>query len=112
MGGVHRRTWRPRVGVQGSGIRGRGWDRRRRGTWWDRVYNCIAVEGKDFVVDTQDGVGDEFEFIPDSDEEDGGDLSNVHVGDDEVVVETEVQEIADDEQIGQVQVDVPQRYLG
>ncbi|KAG2558548.1 hypothetical protein PVAP13_8NG274400 [Panicum virgatum] len=72
MGGVHRRTWRPRVGVQRSGIRSHGWDRRRRGTWWDRVYKRIAVEGKDFVADTQDGVSDEFEFIPDLDEEDGG----------------------------------------
>lgn len=36
----------------------------------------------------------------------------MHVGDDEVVLETEVQKIADDEQIGQLQVDVPQRSLG
>lgn len=36
----------------------------------------------------------------------------MHVGDDEVVLETEVQKIADDEQIGQLQVDVRQRSLG
>jgi len=36
----------------------------------------------------------------------------VHGGGDEIVPETEVQEISDGEQIGQRQVDVPQRSLG
>ncbi|CAO2039289.1 unnamed protein product [Urochloa humidicola] len=42
---------------------------RRRGTWWDRRNNCIAVEGIDFAQDTQEGGADEFDFIPDSDED-------------------------------------------
>jgi len=66
----------------------------------------------DFVEDTQDGVSDEFELIPDSDEEDGDHMSYVHDGDDEIVPETEVQEIADEEQIEQRQVDVVQSSLG
>ena len=72
----------------------------------------IAVQGVDFVEDTQDGVSDEFELIPDSDEEDGDHMSYVHDGDDEIVPETEVQEIADEEQIEQRQVDVDQSSLG
>ena len=103
---------RPRVGVQSGGIHGRGCDRRRRGIWWDRVYKRIAVQGVDFVEDTQDGVGDEFELIPDSDEEDGDHMSYVHDSDDKIVPETEVQEIADEEQIEQRQVDVDQSSLG
>jgi len=99
---------RPRVGVQSGGIHGRGCDRRHRGIWWDLVYKRIA----DFVEDTQDGVGDEFELIPDSDEEDGDHMSYVHDGDDKIVLETEVQEIADEEQIEQRQVDVDQSSLG
>ncbi|KAG2565698.1 hypothetical protein PVAP13_7NG133517 [Panicum virgatum] len=55
---------RPRVGVQSGGIRGRGCDRRCQGIWWDRVYKRIVVQGVDFIEDTQDGVGDEFELIP------------------------------------------------
>ena len=81
MGGGRRNTWRPRVGVLGGGIRDRGWDRRHPGIWWDRVYKRITVLGKNFVGDTQDGVGDEFELIPDSDEEDGDQLSYVVVDD-------------------------------
>jgi len=42
----------------------------RRGTWWDKSRQCIAVEGVDFAQDTQEGGGDEYEFIPDSDPED------------------------------------------
>ena len=81
MGGGRRNIWRPRVGVQGGGIRDRGWDRCHPGIWWDRVYKRITILGKNFVGDTQDGVGDEFELIPDSDEEDGDHLSYVVVDD-------------------------------
>lgn len=69
----------------------------RRNTWRSRC----GVQG-----------GDEFEFIPDSDEEDSDQLSYVHDGDDEIVPETEVQEISDKDQIGQREVVVPQRSLG
>ena len=41
---------------------------RRRGIWWDRRNNCLAEEGIDFAQDTQEGGADEFEFIPDSEE--------------------------------------------
>jgi hypothetical protein len=42
---------------------------RRRGMWWDRRNNCLAVEGIDFAQDTQEGGADEFDFIPDSEEQ-------------------------------------------
>ena len=41
---------------------------RCRGIWWDRRNNCLAEEGIDFAQDTQEGGADEFEFIPDSEE--------------------------------------------
>jgi hypothetical protein len=44
------------------------------GTWWDRKRNCIAIEGKDFAQDTQEGGAYQFELIPDSPKK-GGDKS-------------------------------------
>ncbi|KAF0904341.1 hypothetical protein E2562_033414 [Oryza meyeriana var. granulata] len=60
------------VGARGRGLRPaaqtRGWER-RQGMWWDRKFGRLLEEGKDFFPDTQDGPGDQFEFIPDSDDE-------------------------------------------
>jgi hypothetical protein len=54
------------LGIQSSGsmwparqMRGRD---RRRGIWWDRKLNCIAIEGQDFAQDTQEGGADQFVF--------------------------------------------------
>jgi hypothetical protein len=85
----------------GSGNQGRG-RHRHGGTWWDRVYKRIVVEGKDFVQDTQDGVGDEFELIPDSDEEgDNIEGSSMVDNDDSFVPETEEQEIVPETELQQ-----------
>ncbi|CAO2040765.1 unnamed protein product [Urochloa humidicola] len=65
---------------------------RRRGTWWDLKLNCIAIEGKDFAQDTQEGGADEFVLIPDSDEERGAKGSSLVGDDDEYVPETEPQD--------------------
>ncbi|KAF0933646.1 hypothetical protein E2562_018879 [Oryza meyeriana var. granulata] len=46
----------------------RGWGR-LRGKWRDRKSGHLLEEGKDFAWDTQDGPGDEYEFIPDLDDE-------------------------------------------
>lgn len=70
----------------------RGRDR-RRGTWWDRKRNCIAIEGVDFAQDTQEGGADEFELIPDSDEEGVAKGSSLLGDDDEYVPETEPQDV-------------------
>jgi hypothetical protein len=97
--GGRRNKWRRRVLGPCSGNQGR----RRNGpggTWWDRVYNRIVVEGKDFVQDTQDGVGDEFELIPDSEEtEEGVEGSSMFHSNDEIVTETEVQEVGPDTEL-------------
>lgn len=96
-----RNTWRRRVHGPGSGNQGRG-RHRHGGTWWDRVYKRIVVEGKDFVQDTQDGVGDEFELIPDSDEEgDNIEGSSMVDNDDSFVPETEEQEIVPETELQQ-----------
>jgi hypothetical protein len=60
----------------------------RHGTWWNRKENCIAIEGVDFAQDTQEGGADEFELIPDSDEEGGAKGSSLLDDDDEYVHET------------------------
>lgn len=67
---------------------------RRRGTWWDLKLNCIAIEGKDFAQDTQEGGADDFVLIPSSDEERGTKGSSL-LGDDddEFVPETEPQDL-------------------
>ncbi|KAF0905477.1 hypothetical protein E2562_004442 [Oryza meyeriana var. granulata] len=71
----HPSRWLVRRGLvdtRGRGLRsaaqtrGREW---RQGMWWDRKFGCLLEEGKDFVPDTQDGPGDQFEFILDSDDE-------------------------------------------
>jgi hypothetical protein len=72
--------------------RTRGRDR-RRGTWWNLEKHCVAIEGKDFAQDTQEGGADQFELIPDSEE--GGDNGpSLLGGDDEFVPETEPQDNA------------------
>ena len=70
----------------------RGRDR-RCGTWWDKKLNCIAIEGKDFAQDTQEGGADRFELIPDSDEEGSQQVSSFVAEDDEFVPETEPQDM-------------------
>jgi hypothetical protein len=52
-----------------------------------------VIEGVDFAQDTEDGAGDAYEFIPDSDEQEGADRGNSMTDDDEVVPETELQDI-------------------
>ncbi|KAF0900721.1 hypothetical protein E2562_034777 [Oryza meyeriana var. granulata] len=44
----------------------KGW---LRGKWQDRKSGHLLEEGKDFAWDTQDGPDDEYEFIPDLDDE-------------------------------------------
>ena len=65
----------------------------RRGTWWDREKHCVTIEGQDFAQDTQEGGADQFEFVPDSDEEGGDNGPSLNGGDDEFVPETEPQDI-------------------
>ena len=62
---------------------------RRRGTWWDHKLNCIAIEGQDFAQDTQEGGADQFELIPDSNEEEGVKGSSLLGDEDEYVPETQ-----------------------
>ena len=70
----------------------RGRDR-RRGTWWNKKLNCIAIGGQDFAQDTQEGSADRFELIPDSDEEGPQQVSSFVAEDDEFVPETEPQDM-------------------
>ncbi|KAF0893749.1 hypothetical protein E2562_029433 [Oryza meyeriana var. granulata] len=61
------------VEKKGGGIRPsakmRGWGR-LRGKWRDRKSGHLyCEEGKDFAWDTQDGPDDDYEFIPDLDDE-------------------------------------------
>lgn len=85
------------LGIQSTGVlrsfkpmRGRD---RRRGTWWDKKRNCVAIEGQDFAQDTQEGGADQFELIPDSDEEGPQQVSSFVAEDDEFVPETEPQDM-------------------
>jgi hypothetical protein len=65
---------------------------RRRGMWWDRRNNCLAVEGIDFAQDTQEGGADEFDFIPDSEEQFVEDVISSEFVPDSLVQEVEVLE--------------------
>jgi hypothetical protein len=65
---------------------------RRRGPWWHRSQQLLLLqEGFDFAQDTQGDNDDDFEFIPNLDEEGGMVGLNSTDGDDEVVPETEPQ---------------------
>jgi hypothetical protein len=70
----------------------RGRDR-RPGIWWDHEQNCITIEGVDFAQDTQEGGADRFEFLPDSDEEEGAKGLSLDGDDDEYVPEMEPQDV-------------------
>lgn len=65
---------------------------RRRGSWWDVRSERLAVEGVDFAQDTQEGGGDEYMFIPDSDDE--GFQGIICTDDGEFVPETEPLDVA------------------
>ncbi|CAD6224918.1 unnamed protein product [Miscanthus lutarioriparius] len=94
---LQRLRMRRALGIQSKGLlrsfkpmRGRD---RRRGTWWDKKLNCIAIGGQDFAQDTQEGGADRFELIPDSDEEGPQQVSSFVAEDDEFVPETEPQDM-------------------
>jgi len=63
----------------------------RCGTWCDKKLNRISIEGQDFAQDTQEGGADQFELIPDSDEE--GPQQSFVAENDEFVLETELQDM-------------------
>jgi hypothetical protein len=65
----------------------------RPGIWWDHERNCIAIEGVDFSQDTQEGGADRFEFLPDSDEEEGAKGLSLDGDDDEYVPKMEPQDV-------------------
>jgi len=94
---IRRLQMRRALGIQSSrGMRPANRTRgreRRPGTWWDQEKQCIAIEGQDFAQDTQEGGADQFEFVPDSDEEGGDNGPSLNGGDDEFVPETEPQDI-------------------
>jgi len=94
---LQRLRMRRALGIQSKGLlrsfkpmRGRD---RRRGTWWNKKLNCIAIGGQDFAQDTQEGSADRFELIPDSDEEGPQQVSSFVAEDDEFVPETEPQDM-------------------
>ena len=94
---IHRLLMRHALVIQSSrGVRPASRTRGqvcRRGTWWDQEKHYVAIEGQDFAQDTQEGGADQFEFVPDSDEEGGDNGPSLNGGDDEFVRETEPQDI-------------------
>ncbi|KAF0934827.1 hypothetical protein E2562_028832 [Oryza meyeriana var. granulata] len=102
----HSSRWLVRRGLVGA--RGRGlWSaaqtrgrERHQGMWWDRKFGRLLEEGKDFVPDTQDGPGDQFEFIPDSDDEEVDYRFSSEDNNEEFVPETELQDAGEVEKKG------------
>uniref|UniRef100_A0A0E0PR63 Uncharacterized protein n=1 Tax=Oryza rufipogon TaxID=4529 RepID=A0A0E0PR63_ORYRU len=88
-------------GDDGDGLRSASLMRskkRRRGMWYSRRYGHLLEEGKNFVLDTQDGSDDDqFEFIPDSDDEAEDHQFSL---DQEFVPETEFQDCGEAEEKG------------
>ena len=64
------------------------------------MEQCELFPGVNFAEDSQDGAGDEYKFLPESDEESLANWLNSSAGDDKFVPETEPQDLVPMESSG------------